>query len=253
MELHLLWAGSHTAPQGHDFPLHTHHHEWEVVFYRVGLIQAAVGTDIYEAAPGTVVLTPPGTAHAEYALTAYANIYAGIDAPAEHPWPRICEDDAEQSLSHLFRLLVQEWQTQRPERETMLTLLVQQLDLLFRRAASAQHWSIAEKLVADAERYMQEQSHRPLTIGEIAQALGVSPSSLRQYFARQRGISPMEFLQRQRAQHARELLHTSDLTLEAIARLCGYDSASHLSRHLKKITGKRPGALRSALTKVRQE
>ena len=40
------------------------------------------------------------------------------------------------------------------------------------------------------------------------------------------------------------LLHSSTLTLEAIASMCAYDSASHLSRMVKRAAGKSPGALR---------
>jgi AraC-like DNA-binding protein len=40
--------------------------------------------------------------------------------------------------------------------------------------------------------------------------------------------------------HALNLLRTSDITIEAVALQCGYDSASHLSRHIKRATGKAP-------------
>jgi transcriptional regulator GlxA family with amidase domain len=54
----------------------------------------------------------------------------------------------------------------------------------------------------------------------------------------------MSHLQAVRARRAISLLHNSTLTLEAIASMCGYDSASHLSRMVKRSTGKSPGTLR---------
>jgi transcriptional regulator GlxA family with amidase domain len=51
-------------------------------------------------------------------------------------------------------------------------------------------------------------------------------------------------LQEIRVRHALNLLRTSDITIEAVALQCGYDSASHLSRHIKRATGKTPGSLR---------
>ena len=246
MELQLVGAGQYEAECGHDFPLHVHT-TWEIVLYRAGSIQTVVGTESYATASGMIVATPPGVPHAEYALTSYANYYLGIQAPVHTPWPRTCMDDADQQLAHVCRSLVIEWNAQRTDRVTMLNLLLQQLDLLLRRAAGTPHPSISEKLVTNAERYMQEQYHRPLSIGEIAAELGVSPSTLRLHFVRVRGDTPMVALQRLRAQRACELLRTSDLTLEAIARVCGYDSASHLSRQIKKFTGARPGMLRSSL------
>lgn len=245
MELQLVGAGQHEAECGHDFPLHVHT-TWEVVLYRIGSIQAVVGTESYATVPGMVVVTPPGIPHAECALTAYANYYLIIQAPVHSPWPRICMDTPDQQLAHICQSFVTEWDAQQADRAAMLDLLLQQLDLLLRRAARTSHSSTYENLVISAERYMQEQYHRSLSIGEIAATLGVSPSTLRQHFVRVRGDAPMVVLQRLRAQRACELLRTSDLTLEAIARVCGYDSASHLSRQVKKFTGARPGVLRSS-------
>ncbi|GCE13037.1 helix-turn-helix domain-containing protein [Tengunoibacter tsumagoiensis] len=244
MELQLVNAGPYEAAQGQDFPLHSHT-EWEIVCYRSGTIQVVLGPDNYDVVPGMLVLTPPGIAHAEYAHTAYSNYYLGINAPTNQPWPRVCMDDAEQTLTHLCRWLVREWHSHHADRSDLLSLLLQQLDLLLQRTASAPPLSISEKLAAEAERYMQERYHHPLTIGEIASALGISSATLRKHVVQARGCAPIVFLQRLRARHACELLQTSDLTLETIARLCGYDSASHLSRHLKKITGKTPGAWRT--------
>ncbi|GCE29860.1 hypothetical protein KDA_53440 [Dictyobacter alpinus] len=243
MNLQLTNAGSYEAPQGKDFPMHIHT-EWEIVCYCTGTIQTVLDTDIYETAPGILVLTPPGIAHAEYARTGYRCYYLGVIAPAHHPWPRICLDDAELSLTHLCRKLIREWHTHYSDRAIMLDLLLQQLDLLLMRAAISAPSGTAEKLVAAAERYMQEQYHRPLTISEIALALGISPATLRRHVMRLHGCAPAMLLQRIRVRHACDLLRTSDLTLEAIARLCGYDSASHLSRQVKNLTGKAPGALR---------
>lgn len=245
MELQLVGAGQHEAERGRDFPLHVHP-MWEVVLYRTGSIQAVVGATSYHTVPSMVVVTPPGIPHAEYARTAYANYYLGIQAPADVPWPDTCMDDADQHLFHLCRSLVTEWHTQLTDRATMLSLLLQQLDVLLRRAASASSPNASEALVTNAERYMQEHAHRSLRIGEIAATLGVSSSTLRHHFLRVRGDAPMVVLQRLRAQRASELLRTSDLTLEAIARFCGYDSASHLSRQVKKFIGIRPGMIRAS-------
>jgi transcriptional regulator GlxA family with amidase domain len=67
---------------------------------------------------------------------------------------------------------------------------------------------------------------------------------LRAYFARLRGCSPLAYVQKVRLQHAWMFLTTSDITLDRIAELSGYDSASHLSRHVKRACGKSPGSLR---------
>lgn len=241
--LGLEHAGQYEARQGEDFPPHRHS-TWELIYYRAGRIACPVGSELFESRPGMVLLTPPWTTHAEYARTAYANYFLVVDAPTRAPWPRVCFDDADRTLGTLFAAVAREWQGQAADRDGMLALLLAQLDILLRREQEQRRLSAGERLVREAERIMEERSAASITIGEIAGEVGVCPSSLRAQFARRRGRSPRSYLHALRVQRALALIRTSSLTLEEISGLCGYDSASHLSRHVKRATGTSPGALR---------
>jgi AraC-like DNA-binding protein len=127
----------------------------------------------------------------------------------------------------------------------MLALLLDQLDILLRRAHEQTQLAETERLVREAERILQERCSRPITVGDVARELGVSPSFLRAQFVCLRGKTPSAHLQSVRVQHALALLRNSSAPLDAIAGACGYDSASHLSRHVKRATGMSPGALRT--------
>jgi len=243
LELALEHAGPYEARRGEDFPPHRHS-TWELVYYRTGHIECPVGEEVFESRPGMIILTPPGTIHAEYARTAYANYFIAVAAPAQAPWPRVCFDDQERTFGTLFAAVAREWQGQAAERDRLLALLLAQLDILLRREQEQRHLSDGERLVREAERIMEARSATSVTIGEIAGEVGVCPSSLRAQFARRRGRSPRSYLQALRVQRALALIRTSSLTLEEVSGLCGYDSASHLSRHVKRATGRSPGALR---------
>ena len=242
--LRLYGAGAHAARRGQDFPPHQHS-TWEVTYYRAGHIRCAMGADVYNVGPGTVLINPPAVIHSERADTAYANYFIVVDAPPDHPWPRRCHDD-DLALGPLCGALVREWHSHAPERDRMLAALLTQLDIRLLRAHERPHLSPAESLVRDAERLLEERFAGTVRIGDIARDIGVSPSVLRAHFARLRGRTPLAHLHAVRVRHALALLGASDLTLEAIATLCGYDSASHLSRHVKRATGRNPGALRGA-------
>ena len=244
--LRLLSAGAYEAAQGRDFPAHCHV-SWELVYYRSGCISCPVGDEVYESQPGTFLLTPPQIQHAEYAVTAYTNYFIGIDASVDQPWPHMCMDTPELIFGNLCTALVREWGRQGVDREGMLTSLVNQLDILLRRTQDEQYISEAERLVQRVEQLLRERFSRPIRIQDIAQEVGVSCSHLRLQFARLRGRSPLLSLQEIRLQHAVTLLRTSSSNLSTIAMLCGYDSASHLSRHIKRALGKSPGALRDLL------
>jgi transcriptional regulator GlxA family with amidase domain len=56
----------------------------------------------------------------------------------------------------------------------------------------------------------------------------------------------MSTLQTFRIQRALALISQTDLSLENIAQMSGYDSASHMSRYIKRSTGKSPGAFRNS-------
>lgn len=243
VEINLLGAGALKSPKGKNFPTHQHY-EWEVVYYRAGFIECPIGNEVFRTRPGLVLLTPPGIPHSEVALTDYANYWLNLKVSPFPDWPRFCFDDREHNLERLFGAIKQEWNGQAPEREEMLGLLLKQLNLSLGRAFSAGQISEGEKMASAAARLIEQQYTSPLTITKIAGQLGVSPAYLRLQFGRYQGNNPLAYLQALRLQHALQLIGSSSLTLEAVARLSGYDSASHLSRHVKRETGKNPGEFR---------
>jgi len=241
--MQVVSAGSYAAPEGKDFPPHKHV-TWELAYYREGNIQCPIGDEIYLGQPGVLLATPPGITHAELARTGYVNFWVQIEAPAGVPWPRMCVDDRDQTLGHVCAALVREHREQALGHAEMGTLLVKQLDILLRRVQEQRQLSAAERLVRQVEHIVAERHGTPFRVQEIAREVGVSPTYLRTQFVRLRGLPPREHVQAVRARHALSLLRNSTLTLEAIAEICGYDSASHLSRHIKRVTGETPGSLR---------
>lgn len=71
------------------------------------------------------------------------------------------------------------------------------------------------------------------SVKQVADAIHISPSHLRRLFWQGRRTSPKAQFQRIRLERAKELMGRSTGTLEEIARLCGYASASHLCREHK--------------------
>lgn len=236
-------AGAYEAPLGKDFPLHQHP-TWELVYYRTGNIACLIGDEQYEAQPGAILLTPPQTPHAEYARTAYSNYYFTVEAAPDKDWPRICFDDPEGSLGHVCQMIVKEWRADSRDHTAMLDLLAVQIDLLIHRSSRATKMSETERLVMQVEAKLQQRLASSITLRQIAREVGASPSAIRAAFAQIKGCSPNRHRQNLRMQHALAMLQGSSLTLEAIASLSGYYSASHLSRHVKAAFDASPGRLR---------
>jgi AraC family transcriptional regulator len=142
-------------------------------------------------------------------------------------------------------MIVREWASQEAKRHNMLAAMMTQLDILLGRTYEQGLLSAAERVVREVERRIEEGYAKTITISTIASDLGVSHSYLRAQFSQLRGRAPMAYLQTVRVQHALALIRSSDTCLEIIAELCGYDSASHLSRNVRHATGRSPGAFRS--------
>ncbi|MEU6431776.1 helix-turn-helix domain-containing protein [Microbispora sp. NPDC046973] len=86
----------------------------------------------------------------------------------------------------------------------------------------------------------------PLTVEDMAAHAGVSARTLARRFAEQLGTSPGQWLLAQRIATARDLLESSDLPLDAVARRAGLSSATNLRRRFLTAVGTTPGAYRRA-------
>ena len=87
---------------------------------------------------------------------------------------------------------------------------------------------------------------RPLTLDKIAKQFGYSPRTFQRRFRELTGISPHQWLVQQRVAKARELLESTNASIERIATLSGLGSAANLRKHLAQQLGTTPRAYRSA-------
>lgn len=82
--------------------------------------------------------------------------------------------------------------------------------------------------------YAEHLEHCP-TVKEVAESIHISPSHLRRLFYQVRQSSPKALFQRVRLEKAKELMSRSAVTLDDVAKHCGFASASHLCREYKAV------------------
>jgi signal transduction histidine kinase/AraC-like DNA-binding protein/ActR/RegA family two-component response regulator len=99
-------------------------------------------------------------------------------------------------------------------------------------------------LVKRTVTYLQDNYARPVTLHEIAQAVGTSKNNLSEIFHQEMRISIWQFLNRYRIKQARHLLETSDLNIAAIAAMVGFEDPAYFSRVFHSITDQSPKAYR---------
>ena len=75
---------------------------------------------------------------------------------------------------------------------------------------------------------------------EIASRVGLSQSRLRHLFTAQTGLSPQQVFAQLRLTQAKELLATTELTIEQVALRVGWQDRSHFERRFKQRYGITP-------------
>ena len=112
--------------------------------------------------------------------------------------------------------------------------------------AAPPHPRQIEGTLAPLLEWAETRLGEPLTVEDLAAHAGVSARTLARRFADQLGTSPGRWLLAQRITAARDLLETTDLPLDAVARRVGLSSATNLRRRFLAALGTTPGAYRRA-------
>ncbi|MBW6432370.1 helix-turn-helix domain-containing protein [Actinoplanes hulinensis] len=84
----------------------------------------------------------------------------------------------------------------------------------------------------------------PVTLEEMAGHARMSVRTFTRRFRDETGLSPRQWLLRQRVEHARILLESTDLAVESVARRAGLGSATALRQHMHATIGVAPSAYR---------
>ena len=90
-----------------------------------------------------------------------------------------------------------------------------------------------------------ESLDRVTSVAELARMAGRTRRTLEREFSRTLGVAPGEWLTHQRILRARELLETTGLPVETVARRCGFGSAPTLRTQFRRRLGTTPTEYRS--------
>lgn len=88
--------------------------------------------------------------------------------------------------------------------------------------------------------HLRQTLDQPHGIDGLAARVAMSRASFLRHFKAATGLSVGDWLTRERVALARDLLESSDVSLEDIARRCGFASASSLRDHFRRATGMAP-------------
>lgn len=107
-----------------------------------------------------------------------------------------------------------------------------------------------DERLADVLAWAREHLHEPLPVAELARRALMSRRSFARRFAASTGTTPHAWLLGLRLSRAEELLETTDLPVEEIARLVGYGSAAVLREQFVRRRGVPPRSYRRSFTRM---
>lgn len=109
---------------------------------------------------------------------------------------------------------------------------------------STQVIAVDDREVAQACRFIRENAGNGIDIGEVAQLTGLSRRQLERRFRLALNRTPHEEITAAQVTRVKQLLTDTDLSLEQLAPLAGYDYKERLSAVFKRETGETPGQYR---------
>ncbi|WP_439677301.1 GlxA family transcriptional regulator [Embleya sp. MST-111070] len=104
--------------------------------------------------------------------------------------------------------------------------------------------------LAETRAWALARLDHPLTLADLAAHANTSVRTLTRRFHAEAGLSPLQWLLHQRIDRARELLESTNLTMEQVAHNSGIGTTDSLRKHLLRRTGLTPSGYRAAFTRM---
>ena len=118
-------------------------------------------------------------------------------------------------------------------------------------AGDGRHAAVENERLKRALLFIESHYADPLTLSDMVQAAESNHTTLSLLFAREIGLSPMEYLWRYRIGIAKKQLAFTEIPQKDIAARCGFKTVPHFSRLFREHTGFTPAAFRRDAVKSR--
>lgn len=103
---------------------------------------------------------------------------------------------------------------------------------------------LSDPLMEEARTWLGDIGERPISIGDIADRLGLTPVQFARRFERASGMKPSAYVERVKLDKVCRLLTHTAMTLEQIAQASGFNNGFYLSRYFTKKIGVAPSVYR---------
>ena len=211
----------------------------------------------YALTPGSVSLVPPASViryrYRGPSTHLYAHLRAGSSDGSEGAgWPLrlIMSPGPELAvITDLMESAVDSAATHPERTRADVWLALLRLAALGRdRGRESRRLSPGQEHLTRALAHIERHLSEPLTVPDVAAAVGVSHNHLTRLFTAGPGLTVVGYLRQRRIEHARQLLVHSTMSISAIAAAVGIPDLQAFNKACRTVTGLGPRALRAAGT-----
>ncbi len=218
-----------------------HHADYELIVVTAGCLHVRIGGQRHTATTGHVLLYPPRTDHTEWTdssdpVASYYLTFRARRPPAKALVFRDHEGRIRLLAEWLYNPRDLHMQRHTAERDLLLGVILAELG---RGPRDREH-----ALAVRVRDFMLRRLAEPITLDMLAREAGLSRFHFVRVYKRLTGQTPVEDLQRLRAEQARTRLLTTDWPLKAIAAHVGLGDEQTLSHAFRHRFGHPPGAYR---------
>lgn len=173
-------------------------------------------------------------------------IHFTLGAPYDNVQPDIYEiklnNDQKQKLTKLTEYLKAEVSNFSLQANLQIqTIITEMLGKL-----PPKHWDTlhVEHRILNCIRYIERNIHLDFNNNFLAKLIGLATNSFIRLFTSEMGISPQNFIKKQKIAKACALLDHTEMKIDEIAHYLGFADRYHFTRVFKKITDSPPGIYR---------
>lgn len=181
-------------------------------------------------------------------------IMQGNSTQFRHPALIPCISTDDTTLRTLLQLISTELVSSNPNGEKYIDSIVDATLIHLAKNFVAECESINEDTcflsslqLEKIKKYVSDNVDTTLSVSDLAEVAGVKPFEFPRAFRSTVGITPYQYIIRERIEWAEYLLCSTDLSLAEISYTAGFSSQSHFTRTFRKQKGATPQGFRQTL------
>ncbi len=222
----------------------SHQHDyWEIIYCTNGDGKIVFEDEsVIEYTRNQMVIIPPHAVHSNISKSGFRNIYLTVaNWTPTFKRPQIVSDNPQRDIYNVLNLCYRYFNSETGNQGNIIVSFTELIINLLAAFAGTNNCSRHVEIIASA--IVENFSDPNFSLDDVYASFPLSKDYIRRQFIKEKGISPLQFLNNTRIAFAQKLLlgkTVNNFKIYEIAEMCGFSDQLYFSRVFKKITGVSP-------------